>query len=235
MRKALAIIGVVAILVCQTPFVYAATFTFGSVVLYNNNTTNFQAISTIDSTHVIAAFSDNGIGKAAIGTVNGSSISFASSATFAAASTTHLDVAVLDSTHAVIVFQTGTIAKVVAASISGDSITYGTAAEISTNIATSGASPRVIISKLDSTHFVITYSKDTAGARDQRLVAGEVSGTSITLGSSTSIHNANRAAYNALTQLDSTRFVVTHTTSTGVAYAIVGTVTGTSIGTGSKV
>jgi len=237
MRKALAIIGVVAILVVHTNIAYALTFNFGTELLLNNASTSFSAVAAIDSTHALVVFADTtGPGQAAVATIDGSTITLGSPSTFDGSTVRYVDVALLDSTHAIIVYQTSTTAKAVIATISGTSVSYGTAATIASNMNTSTSGRSIFVSVLDSTHFITVYSTLSSSVYTQSLKAGSVSGTTITLGTATTAYtHSSPSPYNALTALDSTHFVTTYATSLGVGYGVAGTVSGTTTSTGAAV
>lgn len=218
----------------------AAVFSYGSSTTYTSGSSSYPAVAKIDSTHVIAVFrSSSATGLAEIGTIDGTAITFGTTYQFAA-SAASAEVQMLDSTHAFITYTTGTTGYGVVATISGTSITYGTPVSYGTELQTGGKNG--VIAVLDSTHVVIEYTTSEAGFEEfdpetieTKVVAGTISGTSITFGSSSTVTSGNSGTYVSIGALDATHAVMTYTTNTGVGYVIAMSVSGTSISLGSAV
>ena len=181
---------------------------------------------------------DSNHGKAIVGTVSGTSISFGTAVTFNAA-TTYFQSGTFDSNSnkVVIVFRDNGDSektKAVVGTVSGTSISFGSEATISTN--TLGESSTTFDSNLNK---VVTFYKDTANSSYGTAAVGTVSGTSITFGTPVVFESAQSSLYQQSSCFDtsSNKTVVVYTDVGNSSHgtAIVGTVSGTSISFGTAV
>ena len=213
----------------------AATFSYGTGVTFNTGSTEFRSAGKLDDTHVIVAYYDGAVGMAAIGTIDGTNISFGSEYQFAA-SVGSVDVNVLDSTHAIILYTTSTTGYAVVATISGTSISYGTPVEFN-NILRSGVK-NAIVAVLDSTHIVVEYITQTGSGpfvTTAYAVAATISGTTITFGSATSLQ-ASSGVYMSAVALDSTHVALVYTVTGTVAGSVrIASVSDTTMNFGTAV
>jgi|DEB0MinimDraft_6_1074348.scaffolds.fasta_scaffold01714_3 hypothetical protein len=180
---------------------------------------------------------DSNHGKAIVGTVSGTSISFGTAVTFNAA-TTYFQSGTFDSNSnkVVIVFRDNGDSektKAVVGTVSGTSISFGSEATITTN--TLGESSTTFDSNLNK---VVTFYKDTTNNYGTAAV-GTVSGTSISFGTPVVFESAQSSLYQQSSCFDtsSNKTVVVYTDVGNSSHgtAIVGTVSGTSISFGTAV
>ena len=170
-------------------------------------------------------------GKAVVGTVSGTSISFGTEVQFNSGYTTWLSISFDPNTanKFIIAFSDGGnsyYGKVVVGTVSGTSLSFGSEVvfnSTSTNNLSASFDPNT------ANKFVVVYKNSNGTAR-----VGTVSGTSISFGS-TSVYNSTSASYNSIAFDPNTagKFVVSYLDSNGAA--IVGTVSGTSISFGTEV
>ena len=170
-------------------------------------------------------------GKAVVGTVSGTSISFGTEVQFNSGYTTFPSISFDPNTanKFIIAFSDGGnsyYGKVVVGTVSGTSLSFGSEVvfnSTSTNNLSASFDPNT------ANKFVVVYKNSNGTAR-----VGTVSGTSISFGS-TSVYNSTSASYNSIAFDPNTanKFVVSYLDSNGAA--IVGTVSGTSISFGSEV
>ncbi len=224
----------------------ASFFSYGSPYLFNNAVTEYLAVTNINSTHVLAVYQDgNTIGRAAVGTVDGTDITFGTEYSFnGGGNAKYMDVDMLDDTRAIISYaDDSNDGYAVIATVSGTTLTFGTAANFTDNIGSGGDSDKTAIAVLDSTHVVISYFNTDPGMnlesssddiREGRVIAASISGTDITFGSPETL-SSDGVVYHAITPLDSTHFVASYTESVGDTHAIVGTISDTTLSIGSSV
>ena len=208
-------------------------------VIANVNSSEITATYDTNSNKVVVAYRDttNNVGKAAVGTVSGTSISFGSVVQFSGGAVEHVN-ATFDSTNnkVVIVYQDDDNANygtAVVGTVSGTSISFGTpvvfesAASIDTTAAFDSTNGKVVISYCD-------FNNSQAGT----AIVGTVSGTSISFGSptvyaTTILYGGDHSSI--VYDPTSGKVVVVYGDSSNSNYATanVGTVSGTSISFGS--
>ena len=214
--------------------VSGTSISFGSEVVYNAGSTN-DSVAVFDSTNgkVVIAYKDvsaSGDGKAIVGTVSGTAISFGSEVTFNSGSTSHI-AAVFDSTNGKVVISYRDDAdsgkgKAIVGTVSGTSISFGS------EVVFKGSNVYYIASAYDSTNgkVVIAYTDDGNSDRGTAIV-GTVSGTSISFGSEVVFNSAGTVFIEST--YDSTNgkvvFAYQDKGNSDRGTAIVGTVSGTSI------
>ena len=221
--------------------VSGTSITFGTPVVFESaNSTYISA--TFDSTNskVVIAYSDGGnsnYGKAVVGTVSGTSISFGSVATFRSAQVEFVSTT-FDSTNGKVVIAykddgNSDYGTAIVGTVSGTSISFGSATVFES------AATRHIAPVFDSTNgkVVIAYRDDGNSAYGTAIV-GTVSGTSISFGSAVVFESANLGS-GISAAFDSTngKVVIAYQDdgNSSAGTAIVGTVSGTSISFGSAV
>jgi hypothetical protein len=157
----------------------------GSEVVFETAQSYYiQPIFDSSNNKVVIIYTDSGDsnhGKAIVGTVSGTSISFGTAVTFNAG-TTYFQSGTFDSNSnkVVIVFRDQSDnekTKAVVGTVSGTSISFGSEATITTN--TLGETSTTFDSNLNK---VVTFYKDTANSDYGTAAVGTVSGTSITFG-----------------------------------------------------
>ena len=221
------------------------TISFGTPVVFNSGNTyisgtpNIAAVYDSANEKVVIAYSDGGSsnhGKAVVGTVSGTSISFGSEATFESAQVEYT-AAAYDSTNGkvVIAFKddgNNDYGTAVVGTVSGTSISFGSATVFNS------ATTRNISVVHDSTNekTVISY-RDDGNSNYGTAIVGTVSGTSISFGSEVVYEsNALGTDYGPVATFDSTNGKVLigyYLSSSNAGKVIVGTVSGTSISFGT--
>jgi hypothetical protein len=206
----------------------ATAFSGGSTI---TNSTDPISIG-YDSTNnrvVVAYVTETGTrGRAAVGTVSGTSISFGTAVEFESTGVTSPSVAFDPNTGKVVIaYNVGSTGKAIVGTVSGTSISYGTAV-------TFDASPVAYVRAVydsSSTKVVIAYQNTSTNYG--WAIVGTVSGTSISFGTAVNFNAANSFYVSAAAT--GTKIVVSYRNGGNSNYgtSIVGTVSGTSISFGT--
>ena len=212
--------------------------TFGTPVVFNSGNTEFTSV-IMDTTNdkVVISFMDAGAsdhGKAIVGTISGTSISFGSEVTFNNSVTYDCD-SIFDPDNGKVLIsyrdngdnQRG---KVIVGTVSGTSISFGSATAYTTDEV---SRPRITYDT-NSNKAVVAFRHN--GSSDHgKAVVGTVSGTSISFGSLASFQSS--AIDNPAICFDSTNNKVViaykHPGDNDRGKVVVGTVSGTSISFGT--
>ena len=214
----------------------------GSEVVFET-AQSYHILPIFDSSNnkVVIVYTDTGDsnhGKAIVGTVSGTSISFGTAVTFNAATTYQISGTFdSNSNKVVIVYKdVGDSNKTnsIVGTVSGTSISFGSEATITTN--TISESSTTFDSNLNK---VVTFYKDTSNSDYGTAAVGTVSGTSISYGTPVVFESAASSLYQQSSCFDtsSNKTVVVYTDEGNSSYGtgIVGTVSGTSISFGTAV
>ena len=199
--------------------VSGTSISFGTPVEFNSNDTRNMTDGVVfDSTNnkVVIAYNDDGDsgkGKAVVGTVNGTSISFGTPVEFEAGST-GFPAAVFDSTNGKVVIsyadsgdsETG---KTRVGTVSGTSISFGSVVEFA-----GGAGVSYSSATYDSTNGKIVVAYRDESNNHGKVVVGTVSGTSISFGSPTTFEAANSYYISATFDSNSGKAVIAYTDAT---------------------
>ena len=220
--------------------VSGSSISFGTPVEFESGATPYIR-ATFDSSNnkVVIAYSDqddSSYGKAIVGTVSGTSISFGSAVTFESASVGETPGICFDSTNNKVVISyrdsgNSHYGTAIVGTVSGTSISFGTATVFrSENV-------RRMVNAYDSVNekVVIAYRSYSDGNAGDAIV-GTVSGTSISFGSPTEFNDAvDGIGLNY--DVQSGKMVVSFQDDGGFAHGIarVGTISGTSISFGTEV
>ncbi|MBN2016693.1 MAG: T9SS type A sorting domain-containing protein [Candidatus Cloacimonetes bacterium] len=214
--------------------VSGSTISFSSSYTFNSSSTTHTSTAKLDATHFVIVYRDDGDnsnGRAIIGTVSGTTISYGSPSTFNSGRTDDKSVAKLDDTHIVVTYKdhgnyergTATIGT-----ISGNSITFGS--EYVFNI---GSTSKPSVAALTSTSFVVAYYDGSGNS-----IVGTVSGSTISYGSEYTFHSepSGGTDYPTTARLGPTHFIVACKGLPGytTGYARVGFVDGTTISYGEQ-
>lgn len=219
----------------------APSISFGEEVQFNDGELAYNIASQrIDATHIIVAYSsgNEGDGVASIGTIDGDTVTFGPTYEFVAGSIRFVDIAMIDATRALIVYSdsgNGDHGTAVVATIAGTSISYGTPVEFETSGSITDYETSGYLAMLDSTHFALAYAVESGIVEMPQggyVVAGTISGTDITFGST--IEYTEQASLQDVEALDSSRFVLTYQDA-GSNKAVIGTVDGTSVTLGTPI
>jgi len=220
--------------------VSGTSISFGTAVVIDSTPGVSYIGSTYDSTNnkVVIAYRDednSNYGRAVVGTVSGTSISFGSPVTFESGQSGYIS-AIYDSANGkvVIAYQDGNDSshgKAVVGTVSGTSISFGSP------VTFKSAESTYISATYDSTNgkVVIAY-KDYGNNEYGTAVVGTVSGTSISFGSAVTFASADTRNISC-TYDGSNKVIIAYRDQPNSNYGtvILGTVSGTSISFGSEV
>ena len=211
-----------------------------AVVFREGSTDDITSVYDTNSNKLVVAYIEStgsGTGKAIVGTVSGGSITFGTAVAFETGGNIGGNVKmVFDSSNnkVVICYRDDTNSNygtAVVSTVSGTSISFGTPVVFESTRTES------IAPTFDSTNnkVVICFRDDTG--QDGYGIVGTVSGTSISFGSRSSAFNSGYFAYAASTFDSNAGKVVCayQDFNAAICYAVVGTVSGTSISFGSQV
>jgi hypothetical protein len=221
--------------------VSGTSISFGTEVVFESGSVRFSLDVVYDSYagKVVVVFEDfdaSSHGKAIVGTVSGTSISFGSPTTFNSGATDHVG-CTFDSTNnkVVVCYENESNSNYGTArvgTVSGTSISFGSAtvfaSATTTFIAATYASA--------SGKVVFAYTDDGNSSRGTAIV-GTVSGTSISFGSEATYHSVGATDENSIAyDSDTVKVIVACRFETGSDYGIayVGTISGTAISFGSS-
>jgi len=217
------------------PLVIDQTISYGSEYIFETGQTEYVSTTKLDSTHFVVAYSDagdSGRGKAVIGTVSGSAISYGIAYTFSTNNTWYISVDALDSTHFAVAYSDrgdSNHGKAKIGTVAGSTIAYGIAYEFEP-----GQTKFISISALDSSKFTITYADIDDGSYGKAIV-GTNSASIISYGSIYTF-NSGQTEYISVSALDSTHVAISYEDIGNSNYgtAIVGTISGSDISYGSE-
>ena len=185
---------------------------YGAENVFNSADTRNVSVASLDSTHFVVAYRDEGgddYGCAIVGLISGTTISsYGAENVFNSASTLDVGVAALDATHFVVVYRDGgnsNYGTAIVGLVSGTTISsYG-----AENVFNSAATWSIYVAALDSTHFVVAY-RDFGGDNYGCAKVGLVSGTTISSYGAENCFNSAITFYISVASLDSTHFVVSY-------------------------
>jgi hypothetical protein len=217
--------------------VSGTSVTFGSEVEYlSAGRATWTSIATLDATHFVVVYSDwndDKKGKAIIGTVSGSSVTFGSATVFYSSNeATIMDVSALSSSGFVVGYRKGNAVDLQGAArigtVSGTSITFGTEAEFTT--LSSSSSYSISVDTFSSSKFVVAY-RDASDSDHGTAKIGTVSGTSITFGAESEFLSADGTLGHIVKILDSSNFIIVYKDGSDSNHgtAKIGTVAGTNV------
>ena len=206
---------------------------YGSENVFNSAATHSISVTSLDSTHFVAAYRDAGNssgGTAIVGVVGGTTISsYGAENVFNAPYTDEINVATLDATHFVVAYEdslssyngTAIVGVVTAATITS----YGS--EVVFNSATTDS---ISVCVLDSTHFAVTY-RDAGNSHYGTARVGVTSGTAISSYGTANVFNSADTLYTSVESLDATHFVVIYRDVGSSNYGIsrIGLISGSTI------
>ena len=221
--------------------VSGTSISFGSPVQFDSDWfTNSSVTFDSNSNKIVISWADRGdstYGKAIVGTVSGTSISFGTPVVFKSSSCGYIDSLFYSpSNKIVITYKTGDAGEAVVGTVSGDSISFGTPTEYSSSIHSASVA-------FDSNSNKIVIGYTTAGDNIGSAIVGTVSGDSISFGTA-GTHSTDRSVWlpSATFDSNSNKVVITYSDITvydgGTGYfgaAVVGTVSDNSISFGSPV
>ena len=215
------------------------SMSFGSSVAFESGQTNdSNPVFDTNAGKVVIVFvdqADSRKGKAIVGTVSGTSISFGSAATFHT-DVQGLQVAVYDPTSQKVIIpykdgSDGDRGRCKVATVSGTSISFGNMATFET----SNLENDIAVSyDVNSSKVVVAYT-DAGNSSHGKAVVGTVSGTTISFGSSVTFESAASRDIDISYDIANKVNVISYDDAGNSNYGtyIVGTVSGTSISFGS--
>lgn len=191
-----------------------------------------SAVATIDLNKIVVCYNDrndSNHGKAKVGIVSGTSISFGSEVEFLNGTISYVSIAVLSDTKFVIAYVDGAdgshgTAKI--GTVSGTTVSFGSETEFLNQTSAGWVS----VTTLDEDKFVVAYNDGNDSSHGTAKI-GTVSDTTISFGSEEEFLSAGSATYISTTMLDSSKFVVAYNDGgdSGHGTAKIGTVDGTTI------
>ncbi len=214
--------------------VSGTSISFGTPVVFETGQVDHVDV-TFDSSNnkVVIAYRDRDdsyYGKAIVGTVSGTSISFGSAVNFNTSGTTVYMGAVFDSNSNKVVVSWGNPGKAKVGTVSGTSISFGSEATFeSGNI-------DMFSGTFDSSNNKVVYAyRDEGNSNYGTAVVGTVSGTSISFGTPVVFESAGVDGTGTVFDSNANKVNIFYEDAGNSAYGtvIVGTVSGTSISFGS--
>jgi len=221
--------------------VSGTSMTFGTEVAFNSGNTYETAIAfDPDTANKFVVMYSNGsggnTGKASVGTISGTSITFGTGVVFNSSETTQISMAFDSANKCVLTYKdngNSNYGTAIIGTVSGTSISFGSEVVFVTSAATSTS---VKCDPNNSNKFIVAY-REGASPFYGKVNVGTISGTSISFGSAV-VFNAGNTSNISLSFDSNTlgKFVITYNDSSNSQYgtAIVGTVSGTSASFGSE-
>ena len=216
--------------------VTGTALSWGTAVVFNSAETTFIAATfDSDANKTVTAYRDGGAsnyGKAIVGTVSGTSISFGTEADFNAASTTNIGMG-FDSTanKAVIAFRddgNSDHGTAVVGTVSGTGISFGSETAFQTN----QTSSHNLAHDPDENKMILVYKHNGNSSYGTSNVC-TITGTSIAFGTDSIFKTANTDSPTVAYDTTANKAVVPYSIS-GAGKGVVGTVSGTGITFGTE-
>ena len=220
--------------------VSGTSISFGTAVVIDSTPGVSHISATYDSTNnkVVIAYRDednSNYGKAVVGTVSGTSISFGSATTFESGQSGYIS-AIYDSANVKVVIayrecDNSNKGKAVVGTVSGTSISFGSEVVFESEITSH------ISATYDSTNGKVVIAYRDESTDYGTAIVGTVSGTSISFGTAVTFESANSYYISATFDSTNGKVVIAYNDAGNSNYgtAIVGTVSGTSISFGTAV
>ena len=217
--------------------VSGSSISFGTPVVFKSvNVTGVAATFDSNSNKVVICWRDNFTGfngNAIVGTVSGTSISFGTSVTFAAAATSFISPTFDSNSNKVVIAYrdegNSNYGTAIVGTVSGTSISFGS------EVVFQSSQADYISTTFDSNSnkVVIAYKNGGPGS----AIVGTVSGTSISFGTAAQFENGNTEGISATFDSNSNKVVIAYQDlgNSTKGTAVVGTVSGTSISFGTSV
>ena len=215
------------------------SISFGSAATYLSSSTQESAAIVFDSSNnkvVVAArdVGDSGKGKAFVGTVSGTSISFGSAAEFNGAGTSYINSA-FDSTNNKVIIAyadagNSEYGTAIVGTVSGTSISFGSEA-----VFESADSRWISLAHDTSNQKTVIAYHDTGNSDYVTAIVGTVSGTSISFGTAVVVQSTSNYGTDTTFNSNDNLIVISYRDYAGTDLRIIdGTVSGTSISFGSS-
>jgi len=224
--------------------VSGTSISFGTAVVFESAYSAYiNTVFDSNSNKAVIAYQDYGDsqkGKAVVGTVSNTSISFGSVATFANAATGFISSSFDSSNNKVVIAyqddDNSNHGTAIVGTVSGTSISFGSevvfeaARTYDTSCTFDSNSNKIVIAYTDQ-------DSDGSNTRYGTAIVGTVSGTGISFGSAVVFQSARAEGIRALFDSSSNKVIIGYkdAANSNKPTAIVGTVSGTSISFGSEV
>lgn len=210
-----------------SPTVFESAFSLDIAATYDAN-----------AQKVVIAYFDEGTtnyGRAVVGTVSGTSISFGTPVNFQTARVSNIDIAYDANAQKVVIvynLDASSLGKAIVGTVSGTSISFGSA----TTFNSAFSDYNFAIYDSSAQKVVVAYA-NLANSNYGEAIVGTVSGTSISFGSSTTFESARVRDISGVYDSNAQKVVITYFDDPNLDYgtAVVGTVSGTSISFGTPV
>ena len=224
--------------------VSGTSISFGTEVTFNSGNTTFVAIAfDPDSADKFVIMYSNGAGantgKAIVGTVSGTSMSFGTAVTFNSAETTFVSIAIDSQNKYVLCYRDYGVSqygRAVVGTVSGTSISFGSAVSFTSSTVSYTS---VTCDPNTANKFVVCYRElGSSNGNHGVAIVGTISGTSISFGTAATFNaSASGHIFAGFDPNTAGKFVVAYSDGGNSSYGTssVGTVSGTSISYGSKV
>jgi len=209
--------------------VSGTSISFGTAVLfYSGVAGTIKTAYDSNAQKIVVAYRDhdNGsYGRAKVGTVSGTSISFGSHTEFTPSAVSQIALGYDSSAQKIVLVYrgTGVAGSAIVGTVSGTSISFGSA----TSFAPDGLGYPSVVYDSNAQKVVIPYVEDSRG----KAIVGTVSGTSISFGTAVIFSTGNVSYLVGTYHSDAKKVVMAYTDADNSNYGtvIVGTVSGTSI------
>jgi hypothetical protein len=210
------------------------SISFGSATTYQDSSSAATDAIVFDSSNnkvVVASrdIGDSGKGKAYVGTVSGTNISFGSAAEFNAGSTNYIN-ATFDSTNNKVIIAyadsgNSEYGTAIVGTVSGTSISFGSEA-----VFESADSRWISLAHDTSNQKTVIAYHDSGNSDYVTAIVGTVSGTSISFGTAVVVQSTANYGTDTTFNSDVNKIVISYKDNTGAKVRIIdGTVSGTSI------
>lgn len=233
--------GTASHLFLNTPYYIS----LGSETVPANAAVTGQMVAALDSTHFVQIYRshpDNYRGRAVIGTVSGTTITYGSVYVVddLYPDADNYKVVALDSTHFVATWtggitDTGYYSAAKLGTVSGTTISWSST--VGFNYGTSLTIDYTAIEKIDANTFVVAF-RDSADSSYGHMVVGSTSSGNIQFGTEYTYDSTSTGAgtlYPTIKLIDASTFVIVYQRNTGTSLkAKVGLISGTSISFGSE-
>ena len=191
--------------------VSGTSISFGSATVFESAATNFVSVAyDSNAQKIVIAYEDDANGDngtAIVGTVSGTSISFGTAAVFESAITAWVAAAYDSSSQKVVIgyqdYSNSQHGTAVVATVSGTSISFGTP------VVFESAEARNIFLAYDSQNQKMTFAyRDGGNSNQGTVIAGTVSGTSISFGSALVYETGSTDEISAAYDSDTSKIVI---------------------------
>jgi len=218
--------------------VSGTSISYGTAVVFETGSTSYSSVVfDSNSNKIVIAYRDGGDsnhGKAIVGTVSGTSISFGTAVTFETANSDHISATFDSNSNKVVIAYrddgNSSYGTAIVGTVSGTSISFGTAVVYASVNAQSKS--MAFDSNLNK---VIIAFRNFNNSGYSWAVVGTVSGTGISFGTAVVYSSTGTEHLSVIFDSSNNKAVLTSRDSSNKGIAVVGTVSGTSISFGSAV